>query len=545
MNVANQITDIALRFPYKRSVTIFNGKDTLGNIKYTHYTYIQLEKRINQLANALIELGVKKQDRVLLFVKPSLDFSAITFALFKMGAVPVLIDPGMGVKKFLEAVKEVKARVLIGIPKAHILRRIFASKFESVEIFLNTSKLQFLTKSLTKLTPKMSYSFSAVEMNKDDMAAILFTSGGTGQPKGVIYTHDIFINQTKMLQEEFGLTHEDVDIPGFPLFALFTLAMGMTSCIPDMDPSKPAKADPKKLIQNISDQGGTFVAGSPAIWKNVVEYCLEHKLTLPTVKYLVMFGAPISIEMHEKFQKVLPNGTTYTPYGATECLPVSNISGTEILKETRKFTQEGKGTCVGLPVTDVEIEIIPITNNEIDHISKTKILPAYVKGEIIVKSKVVTPEYFLLPHKTREAKIQDGEYLWHRMGDVGYKDNKGRLWFCGRKAHVINIDQENMYSIPVEEIFNQHPDVLRSALVKIESGKKRPAIVIERKDKKTKLDPEIRNLFFAELIEMATQYEHTKNIHDLFLYKDFPVDVRHNIKIDRKKLSQWVNEKGQ
>lgn len=545
MNVANQITEIALKFPYKPSVIMPEGKDSLGNVKYTHYTFIQLEKRVNQLANALQQLGVKKGDRVLLFVKPSLDFSAITFALFKMGAVPVLIDPGMGVKKFLDAVKDVKANCLIGIPKAHILRRIFRNKFDSVENFITTSKLQILTKSLTKLAPKMRYQFDAETMGANDAAAILFTSGGTGRPKGVVYTHDIFINQTKMLQREFGLTDQDVDIPGFPLFALFTLAMGMSSCIPEMDPSKPSKSEPKKLIQNIMDQGATFVAGSPAIWVKVADYCLENKLTLPTIKYLVMFGAPISIELHEKFAQILPHGTTYTPYGATECLPVSNISGTEILKETKEYTLQGKGTCVGLPVTQVQIEIIPITNDDITRIEETEFLSSGEYGEIIVKSPVVTPEYFLMPHKTREAKIKDGDKLWHRMGDVGYKDDKGRVWFCGRKAHVVEIENQKHYSIPIEAIFNQHPEVKRSALVKIAHGKQRPGIVIERYDQKTGLTEEKRNSFFSELIDLGAQYPHTKNIHDLYLYKDFPVDVRHNIKIDRKKLTEWVNEQGQ
>lgn len=543
MNVANQITEVSLKFPYKRSVIMPEGKNNLGSKKYTHYTFIQLEKRINQLANALETLGVKRGDRVLLFVKPSLDFSAITFALFKMGATPVLIDPGMGVKKFLEAVVDVKARCLIGVPKAHILRRVFRKKFANIEIFLTTSKLQFMTKSLTSLTPKMSFDYEAKDMKPTEAAAILFTSGGTGKPKGVVYTHDIFINQTKMLQNEFGLDENDMDVPGFPLFALFTLAMGMSSCIPEMDPSKPAKSNPKKLIQNIMDQGATFVAGSPAIWVKVADYCIKNKQTLPSIKYLVMFGAPIPTELHEKFKKILPNGTTYTPYGATECLPVSNISGTEVLKETKELTLNGNGTCVGFPAIGVQIEIIPMTNDIINSIDQTSFLPPNQRGEIVVKSNVVTPEYFLLPKKTAEAKINDGDKLWHRMGDVGYKDEKGRVWFCGRKAHVVEIDNQKHFSIPIEAIFNQHPEVKRTALVEVNKGKARPGLVIERYDKKVNLSEEKRNDFFAELIDIGAKYGHTKDINDIYLYKDFPVDVRHNIKIDRKKLSEWVNEK--
>lgn len=542
MNVSDQITEIAAKFPHKRAVCISDGKNGLNHYRYSHYTFAQFEKRINQLANALIKLNVKKADRVLLFVKPSLDFSAITFALFKIGAIPVLIDPGMGVKNFLNAVQDVNANVLIGIPKAHLLAKVFASKFKNVKIFITVSKNIFFKNSLTAMAPKMPSDHEARKMNNDDTAAILFTSGGTGRPKGVVYTHEIFIKQTQMLQNEFNLTSDDTDIPGFPLFALFTLAMGMTSCIPDMDPSKPAKADPNKIVQNIIDQGATFVAGSPAIWKNVIRYCKKNNLTLPSVKYLVMFGAPIPVSMHEDFKKILTNGTTYTPYGATECLPVSNISGIEVLNETKDLTVKGLGTCIGKPLDEVEVRIIPQSDIPIKDINQTTFLPSFSKGEIIVKSKVVTPKYFMLPKKTNLSKIKDGEQLWHRMGDIGYMDDKNRLWFCGRKAHVININDKPMYSIPVEEIFNQHPQVLRSALVK--SSNNEPAVVIERKDKKTFLNEKKKKVFFDELKNIAKQYDHTKEIRKLFLYKDFPVDVRHNIKIDRQKLTQWVCKQG-
>jgi olefin beta-lactone synthetase len=541
MNVANQITEMALKFPYKRAVVHAKSRDRFGRYLYNHYTFIELEKRINKLANALKTLGVKRGDKVLLFVKPSLDFSAYTFALFKMGATPILIDPGMGVKNFLKAVEEVRADVLIGIPRVHILRRLFKKSFTAIRLFLSTDPFALLTPSIEKVAKFSSFDFTAEVMQKEDMAAILFTSGGTGKPKGVIYSHDIFIAQTKLLQNEYQLTDQDVDIPGFPLFALFTLAMGMTSCIPDMDPSHPGKSDPKKLIQNIFDQGATFVAGSPAIWQKVADYCLKNKLTLPTVKYCVMFGAPISVKLHEKFAKILPNGTTYTPYGATECLPVSNMSGTEVLKETKELTLVGMGTCVGLPFQSVKIEITPITNKVLKHISETQFLPAKAVGEIIVNSSVVTPGYYELPQKTAEAKILSQEGLWHRMGDVGYKDELGRLWFLGRKAHVVATPTLNHYPIGIEAIFNRHPEVARSALVTIKSNPPRPGIVIERVDKKTKLSKVKQEDFFAELIDLAQNYDHTKMIHDIYLYKNFPVDVRHNIKIDRAFLTDWVN----
>lgn len=539
-NVANQITDMAINFPYKKAVVEPCGYDINGDYKYTHYTFIQLEKRINQFSNALVKYNIKKGERVLLFVKPCKDFSALVFSLFKIGAVPVLIDPGMGVKNLLNAVEQVKADVLIGIPKVHLIRRLFKSRFKNIKLFLTTGKVSIFTPSLINKAKNEIFIFESLNMQPNDPAAILFTSGGTGIPKGVIYTHEIFINQTKMLQEEFALTEDDVDIPGFPLFALFTLAMGMTSCIPDMDPSKPSKANPEKIIKNIMDHGATFVAGSPAIWENIADYCLENRLTLPSINFLVMFGAPISIDLHNKFKKILVDGTTFTPYGATECLPVSNISGKEVLSETSELSLQGKGTCVGLPFPGVKIKIIKSTDNIIDDINDCLFLNPYEVGEIIVQSKTVTPAYFEMPEKTLEAKIKDETGLWHRMGDVGYLDDKGRLWFCGRKTHAITINDETHYSIPVESIFNQHPKVKKTALIK---NHNRLGLVIERFDKKINLSKPEKESLKNELLFLGAKYNHTENINHFFLSKKLPVDIRHNIKIDRLKLTEEFIDK--
>ena len=251
------------------------------------------------------------------------------------------------------------------------------------------------------------------------MAAILFTSGGTGRPKGVVYTHKIYTEQTRLLQELFNLTDSEIDLPCFPLFSLFTLCMGMTSCIPDMNPSQPAKADPQQLIQNIMDNKVTFMAGSPAIWEALGKYCEKNKITLPSVKYLVMFGAPVRNKLHKRFSKILPNGTTYTPYGATESLPVANISGKIILEQTAALTEQGKGTCVGVPVPGVEVSIIEISDDIIENISKAKILKPYEIGEIIVKGDYCYHQ-LLSMHRWKQ--------LWQRLRTMNHSGIAWETW---------------------------------------------------------------------------------------------------------------------
>lgn len=527
MNIAHRIKDVAVKYPEKKSVVL--GKDS------SFYTFKEFEERSNQFANRFIKLGITPGMRTLLFVKPCLDFSVITFALFKVGAIPVLIDPGMGVQNLLNSVRQVKPQAMVGIGLVHWIRRFKGDYFSSLKIKISLNRVGGSTHFLYDNLENESKEFSPVDVSMDSPSAILFTSGGTGIPKGVNYTHGILHAQTSMLQEMFHLGHEDIDLPGFPLFALFTLAMGMTSVIPDMDPTKPAQCDPKKIVNNILTHKPTFVAGSPAIWEKVGKYCEAQKITLPSIKYVVMFGAPVRAEIHQMFKNILTNGDTFTPYGATESLPVSLISGSEILKLHLPQMLKGYGTCIGRAVPNTTLKIIEtsdIPQSEIHELASGDI------GEIIVKGPQVTKSYFEMPDETHKAKIVVNGEIWHRMGDLGWIDHNQNLWFLGRKTHRVD-GEKTFYPIQMESIFNQHPKVKRTALVKLSvKGVVEPGLVIERHDKKTKMTPE----FLKELNHLKNSETFTKNINHFFLHSGFPVDVRHNIKIDRVKLSNWAQE---
>jgi len=533
-NISDLIRIQAKKNPSKAAIKL-SKKNIFGKYVYPSYSFDFLNNRINKLCNKLIELGVKPGHRVLFFVKPNLDFCAITFALFRLGAIPVFIDPGMKRKYFVKCIVEVKPDVLIGIPKVHYMRHFYKENFNNIKIFITTGKLSNIySKSIYMRLGKYSDMFKTYQPGKDDLAAILYTSGGTGAPKGVEYSHNIFSAQTDMLQKEFNLTKDDLDIPGFPLFSFFTLGMGMTSCIPDMDPSKPSECDPAKLYKNITDTKATYIAGSPAIWERLVDYCMKENLKLNSVKYVVMFGAPVSVSIHQKFSTILPNGSTYTPYGATECLPIANISGKAILSGLHESILAGHGTCVGKILTDVKIKIIKQEPNQIDNIQQTTELAIGQIGEIIVHSKNMTRAYFENPQDTSLSKIKDGNILWHRMGDVGFIDEVGMLWFCGRAKHVVDLNGKKYYPSQVESIYNQHPKIKRSAL--IEGVDKKPAIVIERFDQKDVIEP----MFLMDLKNLSQTNIHTKDIHEFHAMAIFPVDTRHNIKIDRTSLEQEI-----
>lgn len=538
MNIASRITKIASQFPNKVAVKYPHVHQ--GNYHYDELSFSELENRINCYVSGLQEHQFQAGDKVLIFVRPSLVFHALVFAAFKLGLIPIFIDPGMGRKNLLNAVKEIKPDGLIAEPEVYLIKTLFYSSFKSVKKFISTGTYPFWRvgkiKKFNTFKPENTQAF---EWDPHQLSAILFTSGGTGKPKGVVYTQDIFSTQTDLLQELFHLDDKEIDLPGFPLFSLFTLSMGMTSVIPDMNPAKPSQANPEKLVKNILDNNVTFVAGSPAIWKPLAKYCLENNIKLPSVKYLVMFGAPVPNWMHEDFAKILTNGNTYTPYGATESLPIANISGAEVLGETALLTDQGKGTCVGYPVSAIEVKIIEVSDKPLKNIEYVNELLQGEIGEIIVKGRVVTPEYLDLADENEKSKIQDRDGFWHRIGDLGYLDDMGRLWFCGRKAHRVEIEvdqQEKMLcSVPCEAIFNHHPCVEKTALVGIgKRPRQLPALVVQMK-KGVSID---QATLKKELLLLAKKHELTKDIKNVAYHDNFPVDIRHNIKIDRKKLAR-------
>lgn len=532
-NIASRLHRQAMYFPEKTALC-FPIRKSAKEFDYQSLNFSQVEGFAERAAWGLTERGMDEGMKALIFMKPSLYFTPFIFSLFKVGIIPVFIDPGMGRKNLLAAIEHIKPDILIGEPIVHFIRLFFKSSFKSIKYFVTAGDFKWgdmitLRELLTSEIKGDRILFNALA---SDPAAILYTSGGTGIPKGVLYTHKIFNAQTDTLQELFELTPNDIDLPGFPLFSLFTIAMGMKSAIPAMNPAKPAKADPLALVTNINDHQATFVAGSPAIWERVADYCLENNIQLPSIKSLVMFGAPVSLELHRKFKKVLPNGTTYTPYGATECLPVACTSGKRILEaDITKLMEQGKGTYLGPAAPQTEIKIIPI-NDEV--VNSPISVQTGELGEIAVCSDTVTPEYVGMKEKTDLAKMKDEHgRLWHRMGDLGYLDENGDLWFCGRKAHRINHKDQLYSTIPLESIFNAHPQIKRTAL--IDAGEKL-GLVVETKTATSK------EKLKKEILEIKDQYDHTKNISEIYFIKSMPVDIRHNIKIDRTLLSKKAKE---
>jgi acyl-CoA synthetase (AMP-forming)/AMP-acid ligase II len=527
-NVAHFLAEQAQAQPTAAAVRAPDGCASDGTIQYQERTFAELETEASAAAHYFSDNGICRGERVLLMVKPGLDLIRIVFALFKLGAVPIVIDPGMGLKKFLRCVRHSKPKALVGIAAAIWIGRLFRPSFPGVDVRIGVGR--GFEKQIAAYNSRGA--FTVVDSREDELAAILFTSGSTGPAKGVCYAHGMFLAQVKAIRSQYGIEPGEVDLPMLPVFALFNPALGMCTVVPEMNPSRPATVDPAKIVQAIQQNEITNSFGSPALWTKIARYCEANSITLPTVRRVLMAGAPVSPTLMEQMRGIIPNGEIHTPYGATEALPVSSISASEVLESTAQRTQKGEGTCVGKALPGVSVRIIEPVDGVIASIDQIVEMPAGAIGEIIVQGPSVTCGYDQLAEADAQSKISAGDSHWHRMGDMGWLDDTGRLWFCGRKVERVLSVNGPMYTDCCEAIFNQHPEVFRSALVDLGGGV--PGIVIEpeRNSEVEAAD------FVASLKTLASEHALTASIEHFFFEESFPVDVRHNAKIHRLSLAR-------
>lgn len=541
VNIAAHLPRVAREQPYAPAIWAPSGRDRRGRTRYTHLTYRQLDQGSDRIARGLSRFGIERGTRVALMVRPSLELFSLTFGLFKAGAVPVMVDPGIGLANMKACLAKARPEAFIGVPTAQLAR-----------VALGWAKTARTVIAVGPRTPLCRLTLDDVERageghgpaltatHADDLAAILFTSGSTGAPKGAVYTHGNFAAQVEAIRRMYDIRPGEVDLPTFPLFALFDPALGMTTIIPDMDPTRPAKADPRKLAQAIEDFGVTNMFGSPALLNTLSRWGEATGARLPSLRRVISAGAPVPASVLRRMRAMLDeHAQVVTPYGATECLPVASIESREVLDETARETERGAGVCVGRPVPEAEVSIIAIDDGPLADWRDVTLLGPGEIGEIAVRGPMATARYFEAEAQTALAKIPSNPGFHHRMGDLGYLDEHGRLWFCGRKSQRVVTAERTFFTVPCEGVFNAHPDVFRSALVGVrQGGAVLPVICVE-------LEPSARRRSQAALLEelraRAKAHPHTASLDTFLVHPSFPVDIRHNAKIRREALARWAS----
>lgn len=545
VNVAARLAAQAKVMPDATAVVAAMHRDANGKRHYATITFRELDRDSDRIAHGLRKMGVVPGTRLALLVRPGIDFISLVFALFKAGAVSILIDPGMGRRNLIGCLEAVTPEGFVAISPVQAIRVLLRRRFSSARFNVTVGRRWFWRGPTLDMLRRAEWHGPEMAATKaDDPAAIIFTTGSTGPPKGVLYRHGNFDRQVEEIRDFYGIQPSEIDLACFPLFGLFNCAMGVTTVVPDMDASRPAMADPANLVEAILDWKATQSFASPAVWNRVGPYCATHNLALPTLKRVMSAGAPVPPYVLERMKSCISSeGEMHTPYGATEALPVASISASEVLAETAEQTRRGAGTCVGRRFPGIEWRIIKACDGPIATFVEAEELPRGAIGELIVRGPVVTREYVTRVEWNALAKITDGDTFWHRMGDVGYLDDRDRFWYCGRLSHRVLTSAGPMYTDPCEAIFNNHSSVYRSALVGIgPKGNQRPVIIIEPLVERIPLTSEDRQTLVTEIQALAKTSPLTAAIDDVLIHRSFPVDIRHNAKIFREKLAVWAEK---
>ena len=529
-----------------RTALIHIKPSLFGDPKIETTNYRTLSNRAEATAVGLREFGIKKGTLCSFMVPPGEDALVLSLALWRIGAIMVGIEPhSHGLKKVAVCLRSVGPEVFFGTPEAFLAQRVFGWGKETVKkkVLVGPASAPGFT-TLRSLERPIPETPEVLDVQPDDIAVIAFTTGSTGSPKPTIMSQRNLTQLTAGVKNQWQLDSHGpvIDMPTFPIFWIIGLSHGGTVVVPPMNfaTKGPGDANPEKLIKSINDHNVASMFASPALLENLTSYGNPKGITLPTIKRIVSGGAEIQGPLYAATKKMLVNGELYSNYGATEALPVAEISGTTVLTETWPLSEQGAGVCVGDALAGIDVRIVEITDGPIANIDESTELPQGQIGEVIVRSPHVSDGYYKSEKAMAENKIPDGDTLWHRLGDTGYLDELGRLWVCGRVSHRVVAKDKTFFALKCEPIFNTHPNVHRSALVAVTSrdGSKRPGVCIELEPNAQERQAAVK----TEIQELAVKHDATQGIVDVFFVKKLPVDKRHNAKIDRPALSKGVSD---
>lgn len=531
--------ELAQSDPQRAAVIYPDGKRADGLPDYRSISYRELDRWSEAIAEQLTRSGVGSGTRTIVLVLPSPELYAILFALLKIGAVPVVIDPGMGVRRMVHCLRAVRAEAFIGIPAAHAVRVLFARSFREVRTTLTVGRRWFWRGPTLRTwgrTPTNTLT-DRVPARPDDVLIIGFTTGSTGPAKAVELTHGNLAAMVEQVHAARGHTEPDTSLVTLPLVGVLDLLLGSRCVLPPLIPSKVGSTDPAHVVDAIDRFGVRTMFASPAVLIPLLEYLRTHPVELPSLASVFSGGAPVPDWCVAGLREVLrEDASVYAGYGSTEALPMSTIESRELLDGLVERAHRGEGTCIGRPADRVEVRLLAITDDPVARWADAEIPTGErAVGELVVAGPNVSTRYYWPEKANAAGKIADGERTWHRTGDLGWIDEQGRIWFCGRKSQRVETAHGPMFTVQVEQVFNVVAGVSRTALVGVgPAGRQRPVLCVELEPGADPVATQTR------LRTRAVEFDTVAPIVDFPIHPGFPVDIRHNAKIGREELARWA-----
>ncbi len=496
-------------------------------------TFAGLHAEVQRVAAGLVELGVTKGDRVALMVPPGIDLAVCVFACWRVGAVVVIADAGLGARGMSRALGSADPAYVIGIPRALVAARTLGwpgVRISTAEIPRSMAGLLDVRSTLGELRRLGEGRPLPPPPGPRDVAGIGFTSGATGPAKGVTYLHCQMQAQRDALVDLYDITGRDRLVAAFGPFALFGPIMGIPSVVPDAEVTAPGSLTATAMAEAARAVQATLVFASPAALANVAKTASAmappHRAALRDIRLVMSAGAPVPVGVLRSVVELMPDAEAHTPYGMTEVLPVADISLTEIVA-----IGPGNGVCVGHPVPGAEVAISPLSAD--GRATGTLTGEVGVVGEVCIRAAHMRDGYDKLWATDRAASQPAG---WHRSGDVGHLDEAGRLWIEGRIGDVLTTPAGPVTPVGIEQAVAALPEFVDAAAVGIgPAGTQQLVVVIVPAAHRRR--PGLADEALTDRVRVAVE---TVDVAAVLAVPALPVDKRHNSKIDRPRIARWA-----
>jgi olefin beta-lactone synthetase len=492
-------------------------------------TFADLDRLSARAAGLLAGAGLRAGDAVLVFVPMSAELYVALIALFRLRLVAMVLDPAAGREHFERCCALHEPRGLIATAKAHLLR-VVSPALRRVPVKFSVGwPVPGATRwsKLEEVPP-----LEAIEDCPADVPALLtFTSGSTGQPKAAVRTHGFLLAQHRVLAASLGLTPGDVDLTTLPIVLLANLGSGVTSVVPDADLRRPGAIAAGPVVDQVRAHTIISSTASPAFFERLARHCAQRGEAVPGLKKLFTGGAPVFPRLLDQLHEMAAAADVVAVYGSTEAEPIAHISRAEIDPGDRAAMHAGRGLLAGEPVPEIQLRVIrdqwgtplgPWTAAEFTEQCQQPGRP----GEIVVSGEHVLTGY-LHGCGDEETKFRVDGVVWHRTGDAGYLDARGRLWLLGRCAARIEDDRGELYPFAAETAAYQDPAVRRAAAV---AHRGRRVLAVEYYDGRRGSD-----LTGLKGALAWAQFD------DVRVCRTIPVDGRHNAKIDYPRLHEMLD----
>jgi olefin beta-lactone synthetase len=508
MNIAGELTRIARERPAATAIIECHRH------RCSSITFAELDRRSDTWARALTMEGVKTGDAILVIHPMSIDLYTFLIAVLKAGVIAVFLDPTFGRNYIRKAFELCRPTASFLGAKARWLPLV-VPELRSIKTHLVARRLNFLCRSLTG---------TSSDLPGNAPALITFTSGSTGQPKGIVRSHDFLKLQLDTLSACIGLNAGDIDMTTLPIFVLANIACGVTSVIPDLH-----HEEPEDCLRHIRQHHVRSLSAAPAFLQRLCTWAGRNNDTLPGLRRVTTGGGPVFPPLLRALQTMAPGSEIRMLYGSTECEPICITSLDKVGPEDMLLMGGGAGLLAGKPVDGIRVRLLQEKSGQRVWARNGQMGEVLVSGLHVVKG-------YLAGKGDQETKLVIDGQIWHRTGDAGYFDASGRLWLLGRWSAAIVDSRGTIFPFQVESAATQVPGVLRAACLQYDN---RRVLLIE--PSRDTAGRRIHKHWRLDTMTLKGKLGWAK-IDEVHLVQEIPVDARHHSKVNYQAALQLLEQ---